>query len=91
MSDHISTPQEPISQPTVGAIYLMQSDQNSTSLSEINLGIALIPEAQNKGIGGRAVLEVLKWVFDEMKLHRVQVGIMDGPSKHYALSMFLKL
>lgn len=72
----------------VGIIYFLPHPQYP---SEVSLGLALLPDHCNRGIGPRAVLQVLEMAFDQFAFHRVCAAIVDGPTREHANRMFVAL
>lgn len=74
----------------IGLVYLIASP--STTLLDINgeLTIGIIVDSPYRGHGRarEAVTKVLQFAFDVGHAHRVQALLMDGPSKHAALTLF---
>ncbi|OCH87200.1 hypothetical protein OBBRIDRAFT_796425 [Obba rivulosa] len=69
---------------TAGFVYITSTQMPS----EMALGIALHPDAQGLGLATQAMNLMLHWAFDELKCHRVQVAIMDSPTRTRALRLF---
>jgi hypothetical protein len=61
----------------IGFIYLNASPADMLS-SSLNLGIVLKQKWRAKGLGQKAVELVLAKVFEELQMHRLQVGILDS-------------
>lgn len=72
----------------VGIIYFLPHPQYP---SEVSLGLALLPDHCNRGIGPRAVLQALEMAFDQFAFHRVSATIVDGPTREHAIRMFVAL
>lgn len=72
----------------VGIIYFLSHPQYP---SEVSLGLALLPDHCNRGIGPRAVLQALEMAFDQFAFHRVSADIVDGPTREHANRMFVAL
>lgn len=56
----------------VGLLYLQTSSLPGT----FDIGIALIPEAQGRGIGPQALHLAVRWAFGELSCHRIQARVI---------------
>ncbi|KAH7905573.1 hypothetical protein BJ138DRAFT_1164499 [Hygrophoropsis aurantiaca] len=74
----------------IGIVYVTVSLANSTA-GEANIGIVVGKEHRRKGYARDAVYLVLRWAFEELNFHRVQVAVMDGPGKDRPLKLFTGL
>jgi hypothetical protein len=80
----------PVGTP-IGIVFLTTSAQIDVPSGEISIGIVLDQCHRGQGFGRQAVKLLMKWVFDDMKFHRMQAVILDGPSKVNAMTLFTRL
>lgn len=71
-----------------GFIYLHASPANLPA-GEVNIGVIIKRGVQGRGYAREAVQLVLRWVFEELKFHRVQAAVLDTPLKDKALRLFI--
>jgi Acetyltransferase (GNAT) domain len=75
----------------IGIVFLTTSAQHDVPSGEISIGIVLDQSYRGLGFGRQAVKLLMKWVFDDMKFHRMQAVILESPSKVNAMTLFTRL
>ncbi|KAL6305477.1 hypothetical protein BKA93DRAFT_701865, partial [Sparassis latifolia] len=58
---------------------------------ELSLGLTILPPFRGYGYARQAATIALRWAFDELRCHRVQVLIMDGPHANDTSRLFAQL
>jgi hypothetical protein len=80
-----------VPQKAIGIVYVKSSPQENAPAGEANIGIILVPEAREKGFAMQAGNLVLTWLFDELRFHRVQAGMLDSARKDWAITLFTQM
>ncbi|OAX40543.1 hypothetical protein K503DRAFT_768487 [Rhizopogon vinicolor AM-OR11-026] len=84
----IDPTQGPHDDEPIGIVYVTAAPAQSVA-GEANVGIVMASSYQRKGYAREAVELVLRWVFDELKFHRVQAAIMETPQKDRVMRVFI--
>ncbi|KAG1840838.1 hypothetical protein DFJ58DRAFT_666862, partial [Suillus subalutaceus] len=72
----------------IGLVYVTAAPAQSAA-QEANVGIIISECHQRKGFAREAVELALKWVFEDLKFHRIQAAFMNNAQKDRAMRLFV--
>ena len=83
--------EEPYKLIPVGYVVLNCSLDPSAPAGELSVSIVIGERYRRRGFAKQTIDLLMRWVFDEIKFHRLQAVIVDSPDRESALSLFTQL